>query len=142
MGCLGASRGVGCQGCIGVVSGLGAQPHLAPVQGPSTPTGSPGGVTYLAKAKQVTEMSSADYYIHFELYFVTVFIFYLCHLITYSSMDYFLCRPIYAYCYTINVTYYDTMVLITNNYFSHQISDLVHLPWAIVHSSICDTDLV
>ena len=38
-------------------------------------TGSPGGVTYLAKAKQVTEMSSAGYYIHLDLYFVTVFIF-------------------------------------------------------------------
>ena len=55
-------------------------------------------------------------------------------------MDYFLCRPIYPYPYMINVMYYDTMVLITNNYFSHQISDLAHLPWVNVHSSICDTD--
>ena len=31
---------------------LGAQPHWAPVQGPSTPTGSPWGVTYLTKARQ------------------------------------------------------------------------------------------
>ena len=60
---------------MGVAGGLGAQPHWAPVQGPSTPTGSHGGVTYLAKAKQVTEMSSAGYYIHLELYFVTVFRF-------------------------------------------------------------------
>ena len=58
----------GCQGCIGVASGLGVQPHWAPVEGPSTPTGSPGGVTYLVKAKQVTEMSSAGYFIHLELY--------------------------------------------------------------------------
>ena len=65
----------GCQGCIGVASGLGAQPHWAQVQGPSTQTGSPGGVTYLSKAKQATEMSSAGYYIHLELYFVTVFTF-------------------------------------------------------------------
>ena len=64
----------GCQGCIGVANGLGTLPHWAPVQGPSTPTGSPGGVTYLAKAKQVTEMSSAGYYIHLELYVVTIFI--------------------------------------------------------------------
>ena len=42
----------------------------------------------------------------------------------------------------INVMYYDAMVLITNNYFSHQISDLVHLPLLNVHSSICDTDLM
>ena len=70
---LGPSGGV--RGVLGVASGLAAQPHWAPVQGPSTPTGSPGGVTYLAKVKQVTEMSSAGYYIHLELYFVTVFTF-------------------------------------------------------------------
>ena len=68
------------------------------------------------------------------------------HILTYNIkkcyMDYFLCRPIYAYPYMINLTYYDTMVLITNNYFSHQISELVHLPWVYVHSSVCDTDLV
>ena len=33
-----------------------------------------GGVMYLAKAKQVTEMSSAGYYIHLELYVVRLFI--------------------------------------------------------------------
>ena len=38
--------------------------------------------------------------------------------------DYFLCRPIYAYPYTINMMYYDTMVLITKNYFCHHISEL------------------
>ena len=75
---LGALRGVRVLGPLGglgvhwVASRLGAQPHWAPVQGPSTPTGSPWGVTYLAKAKQVTEMSSVGYYIHLELYFVTV----------------------------------------------------------------------
>ena len=88
-GALGAPRGFrgvkgpfwGCQGHQGVSgvywgeSGLGAQPHWAPVQCPSTPTSSPGGVTYWANAKKVTEMSSAGYYIHFELYFITVFIF-------------------------------------------------------------------
>ena len=46
-----------------------------PVEGPITPTGFPWGVTYLAKAKQVTEMSSAGYYIHWELYLVTVHTF-------------------------------------------------------------------
>ena len=44
----------------------------APFKDPNTPTGFPLGVTYLAKAKQVTEMSSAGYYINLELYFVTV----------------------------------------------------------------------
>ena len=132
-----------------MASGLGAQPHWAPVQGPSTPTGSPGRMTYLAKAKQVTEMSSAGYYIHLELYFMS---FHICiyttssHILTCNIkkcyMDYFLSRPIYVYPYTINLTYYNTVVLITKNYFSHQISELVHLPWVYVHSSICDTDLV
>ena len=61
----------GCGG-IGVTDGLGAQPHWAPVQGTSTPTGFPRGVTYLTKARQVTEMSSAGYYIHLALCSVTV----------------------------------------------------------------------
>ena len=56
-------------------SGLGAWPHWAPVQGPSTPTGSPGGVTYLAKAKPVTEMIFPGYCIDLKLYFVTLFTF-------------------------------------------------------------------
>ena len=47
----------------------------APFQGPITPIGFPWGVTYLAKAKEVTEMSSADYYIHLALYLVTVYTF-------------------------------------------------------------------
>ena len=59
-------------GALGMAGGLGAQPHWAPVQGTSTPTGFPWGVTYLTKAKKVTEMSSACYYIHLELYLVTV----------------------------------------------------------------------
>ena len=66
---------LGASGVYWGASGLGAQPHWAPVQCPSTPTDSPGGVIYLAKAKQVTDMSSAGYYIHLELYFMTVFIF-------------------------------------------------------------------
>ena len=57
-------------------------------------------------------------------------------------MDCFLFRPIYAYPYMINLMYYDTMVLIMNNYFSHQISELLHLPRVYVHSTICDTDFV
>ena len=48
----------------------------------------------------------------------------LTHNVKSSYMDYFLCRPMYAYPYTINLTYYDTMVQITKNYFSHQTSEL------------------
>ena len=69
MGLLGSVMGCrGVRGALGLASGLGGNS----VQGPSTPTGSPGGVTYMAKAKQVTEMSSAGYHIHLELCFVTV----------------------------------------------------------------------
>ena len=50
----------------------GSPTTLAPVQGPITPTGFPWGVTSLAKARQVTEMSSAGCYIPLELYFVIV----------------------------------------------------------------------
>ena len=60
----------GIRGCIGGGKWTGSLTTLG-----STPTGSPGGVTYLTKAKQVTEMSTVGYYIHLELYFVTVFIF-------------------------------------------------------------------
>ena len=86
---VGGIRGVGGEGCIGVASGIGAQPHWAPVQGPSTPTNSPEGVTSLAKAKQVMEMSSAGYYIHLGTIFCDSFhILYLCHIITYFYMQY------------------------------------------------------
>ena len=42
----------GCQGAFQVAGRLGAQPYWAPVQGPSTPTGSPWRVTYLTKTRQ------------------------------------------------------------------------------------------
>ena len=80
----------------------------APVEGPITPTDFPWGVTYLAKAKQVTEMSSAGFYIHLEIYFMTV-------------------CTIYVYPYTINLMHYNTMVLIMKNYFSPQNLSWVHL---------------
>ena len=66
----------------------------------------------------------------------------LTHNIKKCYMDYFLCRPIYTYPYTINLMYYNKLVVIMNNYFSHQISELVHVPWVYVQSSICDTDFV
>ena len=48
----------------------------------------------------------------------------LTHNVKKCYMDYVLSRPIYTYPYTINLMYYDTMVLITKNYFSHQTSEL------------------
>ena len=55
-----------------VAGGQGAWPHWTPVQDPSTPTGSLWGVTYLTKARQVTQMSSAAYYIPLALLSGTV----------------------------------------------------------------------
>ena len=48
----------------------------------------------------------------------------LTHNVKKCYTDYFLCRPIYASPYTINLMFYDTMVLIMKNYFSHQTSEL------------------
>ena len=44
----------------------------------------------------------------------------LTHNVKKCYTDYVLSRPIYTYPYTINLMYYDTMVLITKTYFSHQ----------------------
>ena len=84
-GCIGGGRWTGSLTTLGPSPGsqhshwfpLGSDlPHQgqarAPVEGPNIPTGFPQGMTYLAKAKQATEMSSAGYYIHLELYLVTV----------------------------------------------------------------------
>ena len=115
-------------GCIGGGKWTGSPTTL----GPSIPTGSPGGVTSLAKAKQVIEMSSAVLLhtfgtifhdsLHICIYGTSSHI--LTHNIKKCYTDYFLCRLIYAYPYAINLTYYDTMVLITKNNFSHLISEL------------------
>ena len=40
-------------------------------------------------------------------------------------MDYVLSRPIYAYPYTINLTYYDSTVLLAKNSFSHEKSQML-----------------
>ena len=58
-----------------VAGGQGAQPHWAPVQGPSTPTGSPWGMTYLTRTRQVTQMNSAAHYMSFALLLGTAYSF-------------------------------------------------------------------
>ena len=40
-------------------------------------------------------------------------------------MDYVLSRPIYTYPYTINLMYYDGMVLLAKNSFSHEKSEML-----------------
>ena len=52
---------------------LETQPHWAPIQGTSMPTGSPGGVTYLIKNKQVTQISYTALYKHLALFAVTIY---------------------------------------------------------------------
>ena len=145
VGGIGGWQGV--SGGIVVAGGHGTQPHWAPVQGPSIPTGSPWGVTYLAKARQ--DPSPGSHHSHWfplgsdlpdqgqtsdrnELYmllstFGTAFSdsLHICiyaaksHILTHNVkkcyMDYVLSRPIYTYPYTINLIYYDTMVLLGKN---------------------------
>ena len=83
-----------------VVTGrLGAWPHWTPVQGPSTPTGSPWGVTFLTKARQVTEMRSEACYIPLALLWMTACSLYLCCLITFSCTH---CREmLYGLCFLL-----------------------------------------
>ena len=103
----------------------------APVEGPITPTGFPwGDLPGQGQASDRNELCRLLYT------FGTIFCdsLHICiyatssHILTCNVkkcyMDYFLCRPIYAYPYTINLMYYDTMVLITKNYFSHKTSEL------------------
>ena len=56
------------------------------------------GVTYLTKARQVTQMSSAALYIPLALLTVTVCSLYLCHLITYCCT---ICREILSWLFSV-----------------------------------------
>ena len=70
---LGPSPGFQHSRWLPLGNGLPCQDQArVPVEGPITPTGFPWGVTYLTKAKQVTEMSSAGCNIQLALYLVTV----------------------------------------------------------------------
>ena len=130
---LGPLKGIrgcrGCQVCHWVASGLEVQPHWVPVQGPSTPTGSPWGSDLPGQGQTSDRNELCKLLYTFDTIFCDSC--HICiyatssHILTYNIkkcyMDYFFCRPIYIYPYTINLTYYDTIVLITKNYFSHQI---------------------
>ena len=103
-----------------------------PFQGPITPTGFPWGSDLPGQghASDRNELCRLLYT------FGTIFCdsLHICiyatssHILTCNVKkcytDYFLCRPIYASLYTINLMYYDTMVLIMKNYLSNQTSEL------------------
>ena len=72
VGGVGDVRGqLGCMGCIGGGRWTGSPTTLGPGPGSHHSHWFPLGRDLPAKAKQVTEMSSAGYYIHLELYLVT-----------------------------------------------------------------------
>ena len=126
-----------------MAGGQGAWPHWAPVQGPSTCTGSPLGVTYLTTARQVTQMRSAAHDILLALLSGTI-----CSLVSTSPTHIFLHEmwrnvtwTIYLYPSTINLMYYYTKVLLLRNYFSSHKSEMlwekvlpkVNLPKVVTH---------
>ena len=130
---MGVSEGIrgcrGCQGCIGVASGLGAQPHWAQSRVPALPLVLLGSdLPGQGQASDRNELCRLLYtfgtifHDSFHIYIYATSSHILMCNIKKCYIDYFLCRPIYAYPYTINLTYYNTMVLISNNYFSYQIS--------------------
>ena len=125
-GHLGAPRGLGVlgiiRGCRGIRGRRGVRDWGGKwIGSPTTLSPSPGsqhshwfplGSDLPGQAKQVTKMSSAGYYIHLELYFVSLHICIYAtssHILTHNVKkcytDYFLCRPIYASPYTINLMY-------------------------------------
>ena len=120
---LGAIRGH--QGCIGVASGLGAPITLGPSPGSQHSHWFPWGsdLPGQGQASDRNELCRLLYTFgiifcgSFHIYIYATSSHILKHTIKKCYMDYFLCRPIYIYPYTINLTYYNTIVLIMKNYF-------------------------
>ena len=141
---------LGVSGCIGGVKWTGSLTTLGPSPGSQHSHWFPWGSDLHGQG----QASDRNELCRLLYTFGTVFCdsFHVCiyatssHILTHNIkkcyMDYFLCTPIYAYPYIINLMYYNTMVLITNNYFSHQISQLVWLGGVYVHFSMCQTDSV
>ena len=100
-----------------VAGAPGAWLHWAAVQEPSIPTGSPWGVTYLTKARQVKQMSPTASYIHLALCLVTA-VLYLCCLITYSCAQ---CREMLCWLCSLqtnlHIAFHHTNILLSKNYF-------------------------
>ena len=123
---------MGCQVCIGVGKWTGSPTTLGPNPGSQHSHWFPWGSDLPGHGQG----SDRNELCRLLYTFGTIFhdSFHICIYTTSSHMltrnikkcytDYFLCIPIYAYPYTINVMYYDIMVLIIKNYFSHCISEL------------------
>ena len=149
-GSIGVPRGVGvclgcqgCQGCMGGGKWTGRLTTLGPSPGSQHSHWFPWG-SHLPGQGQASDRNQLCKLLYtlrtlfhdsFHICVYTTSSHILTHNIQKCYMDYFLCRLIYAYLYTINLMYYNTMVLIMKNYFSHLI-------FYLVHSSICETDLV
>ena len=108
--------------------------HIGPLfRVPALPLVPLGGVTYLTKARQVTQMSSSAHYMTLALLSGTICCF--VSMSTYSYIlaqnvekcyrDYLLSRPIYSYPSNVNLMYYYTNVLLLRNYFSNHTSEVL-----------------
>ena len=101
--------------------------HIGPQSWvPALPLVHPGGVTYLTKARQVTnELCSPLYTIyttyrdHLQFCICITLSHILAPNVEKCYQDYFLSRPIYAYLSTISLVYYYTEELLSVNYFCH-----------------------
>ena len=129
---IGGVRGVGCQGCIGGGKWHGSLTTLGPSPGSQHSHWFPLGsdLPDQGQASDRNELCRLLYTfgtifhdsLHICIYATSSHIL-TCNVKKFYT-DYFLCRPIYISPYTINLMYYDTMVLITKNYFCHQTSEL------------------
>ena len=98
---------------------------LDPVQGPSTPTGSPwrSDLPDQGQASDTKELCSPLYtvgttyrdHLQFSIYITLSYI--LAPNVEKCYEDYFLSRPIYTYPSTINLVYHYNQVLLSRNYF-------------------------
>ena len=107
-----------------------AQPHWAPVQGPSTPTGSPWGsdLPDQGQASDTNELSSPYCWHYFQdcLQFVSMSpIIYSCTKCMEMLYGLFSLQTNDAYPSTINLMYYYTKVLLLRNNFSNNTLEML-----------------
>ena len=115
-----------------VAGGLGAQWQWPPVQGPSTPTGSPWGSDLPDQGQASDRNVFYSLYIPLALLSGTICSFVsmwpnhiLVSNVEICYKDYFLSRLMYSYPSTINLMYYYTKVLLFRNYFYNHKSEIL-----------------